>query len=97
MHDEPDASWPLEPMDEVEARSLTELLVVFAKGCLGGAATVFGLGLVLLPSLTHTQGASRSWVLQKQKRQRCLERGLTLEELEAQEGGAAGGGGAPRR
>jgi hypothetical protein len=74
-------------MDAAEAEGLLSAVVVFVKGCLGGVATLVGLGFLVVPNLLHTHGATRSSALQKQKQkqQRCLELGLTLEELEALE------------
>lgn len=86
--------WPLEP-DEEESAGLRETLVVFAKGLAGGAITLIGLGMVVVPNLIEARGATRSWVLDKARRQRALELGLTLEQLEALEGHVAPAPGEP--
>lgn len=80
-------SWPLEPLDRFEARSVQAALGAFLKGCLGGAVTLAGLGGLVAPNLLEARGATTSWVLAKQRRDRCLELGLTLEQLAEIEAG----------
>lgn len=84
-----EGAWPLQPMDPAERAGLVDAALVFAKGLAGGVATLFGVGALLIPNLVEARGATRSHVLEKQRRERCMELGVTLEELAAIERGEA--------
>lgn len=83
--DEPEGAWALAPMDEEQRAGLRDAALVVAKGVGGGVLTVFGVGFLLMPNMMTCKGATRSYVLQKQRQQRCMELGITLEELAARE------------
>lgn len=63
---------------------------LFFSGALGGIITVFGLGVLAAP-LTHRCCGGTTTALQQsaERRQRCMELGVTLEELAALEASAA--------
>lgn len=76
--------WPLEPTQDDEPGGLRDVLRTFALAFAGGALTIAGLSLP--PSvLIEARGATRSWALDRARRERCLELGLTPEQLEALE------------
>lgn len=77
--------WPLEPSIHDARAGIADVLKTFVKGVIGGTITLGGLGMIIIPNLVEARGATRSWVLEKAKRKRCLELGLTLEQLEALE------------
>jgi len=79
--------WDLEPVPE--DTSLGETLKAAGTGALISALTLTGLGFIIVPNLVEARGATRTWVLEKERRARCLDLGLTPEQLEAAEAAEA--------
>lgn len=79
--DEEDA-WPLRP-DEGERRGIAGALKLFATGAAGGALALFGLAVLAVPQ--RCCGATRSVGIDRERQRRCLELGITPEELAERE------------
>ena len=77
----PEAAWPLTP---AEPREVEGLLSAFATAMVGGAMVLFGLGGAMI-SATPTMGATRGMRVDRERQQRCMELGITPEELAALE------------
>ena len=76
-----ETDWPLTP---AEPREVKGVLSVFASSVVGGAMVLFGVG-VFLPSTTRTMGATPGMRIDRERQQRCMELGITPEELAALE------------
>lgn len=67
-----------------ERAGLSRALQLFATGALGGVLTIFGLGVLALPTTHHCCGASAGQrAADAEIRRRCMELGVTPEELAA--------------
>lgn len=72
-------------LQAVEERAdASRVLQLFATGALGGALTIFGLGVLAIPTTHRCCGSSASQRAQDAEvRRRCMELGVTPEELAA--------------
>lgn len=71
--------------------SVRSAVHLFGTGLLGGVLTVFGL-VILAEPLTHSHGCGGTTATlrtEAERRQRCLELGITPEELAALEASTA--------
>ncbi len=84
----PDARGGLQAVPE--RAGLPRALQLFATGALGGVLTIFGLGVLALPTTHHCCGASADQrAADADTRRRCMELGVTPEELAALDAAAA--------
>lgn len=91
----PEEAWPLDPTaeDPDPPAGVREAAKLFLAGVGGGVLALFSLAPLALA--THTHGATRSLQVDRERRARCLELGVTPEELsrlEARGEVPAGGG-----
>ena len=77
-HFDVETTLPLRPT-QGERASLSGALKVFATGLTGGVISLFSL--TGLPAKQVTRGATRGLQIDRQRQQRCLELGITPEEL----------------
>jgi hypothetical protein len=73
---------PLRPSQE-PAAPLSTVLKLFATGLTGGVLSLVGLSSLAVTQATC--GATRGLQIDRQRQARCLELGITPEELEALE------------
>lgn len=67
-----------------EPAGVSRVVHLFATGALGGALTLFGLGVLAIPTTHRCCGASASQrAADAETRRRCMELGVTPEELAA--------------
>ena len=71
-------AWPLRPV--TQGAPLAGVARVFAAGVTGGVLSLVGFGF-MLPNLIPARGATRSLQIDRAQRQRCMELGITPEEL----------------
>lgn len=80
-----------------ERAGVTRAVQLFATGALGGTLTLLGLGVMAIPT-THRccGGASASQRMTDQElKRRCMELGVTPDELAALDAAATAAAGAP--
>jgi hypothetical protein len=65
------------------AHGIGRAVRLFATGALGGFLTLVGLGVMAEPHSHRCCGATGASVVQKKERQRrCMELGITMDELD---------------
>lgn len=72
---------PLRLRPQSVTSPMSSVLKVFATGLTGGVLSL--ISLTGLAASQHTMGATRGLQIDRQRQQRCLELGITPEELEA--------------
>ena len=81
VNDAQQAEWALLPPTPEVSSQLWRVSKVFASGVVGGALSLFSLGVLVAPMTVQTCGATRSLQIDRERQQRCLELGVTPEEL----------------
>lgn len=81
VNDAQQVEWALRPAAPEVSSQLWKVTKVFASGVVGGALSLVSLGVLVAPMTVRTCGATQSLRIDRERQQRCMELGITPEEL----------------